>query len=273
MRRSSFIVRIALSTVMHPAASARLSTASAPHQPTVRVSAMVDEIARLSLLEVADRTEALRVRLGVQQMPVMVILNPGMGGPSAVFPGAGAAAVPEEKEKTAFDLKLESFEAASKIKIIKELFGVNYILFSEVLNLCMFWNQRSICGIFSPAVIGSTVSWGLYFFFYSRAKSRYLRGNDEHASHILTPHYHLISASEAGSMVSAVIAILTLVCYSRAKSRYLRGNDEHASHILTPHYHLISASEAGSMRLPNNIVVLRLTDCKHAIQDDPLFED
>ncbi|XP_042441954.1 50S ribosomal protein L7/L12-like [Zingiber officinale] len=122
MRRSSFIVRVALSTVMHPVTSARLSTASAPHQPTVRVSAMVDEISRLSLLEVADLTEALRVRLGVQQMPVMVILNPGMGGPAAAFSGAGAAAVPEEKEeKTAFDLKLESFEAASKIKIIKEV--------------------------------------------------------------------------------------------------------------------------------------------------------
>ncbi|XP_074575344.1 uncharacterized protein LOC141831836 [Curcuma longa] len=123
MRRSSFILRLALSSVMRPAASARLSTASAPHQPTERVSAIVDEISRLSLLEVADLTEALRVRLGVQQMPVMAILNPGMGGPAAAFPGAGAAAVPEEKkeEKTAFDLKLESFDAASKIKIIKEV--------------------------------------------------------------------------------------------------------------------------------------------------------
>ncbi|WOL18353.1 hypothetical protein Cni_G27147 [Canna indica] len=121
--------RLALSTASpplrpHPAASARLSTASAPHQPTERVSAIVDEISRLSLLEVADLTEALRSRLGVEQMPVMAIMSPGMG-PAGGFPGAGAAAgaAPEEKkeEKTAFDLKLESFDAASKIKIIKEV--------------------------------------------------------------------------------------------------------------------------------------------------------
>ncbi|KAG6519214.1 hypothetical protein ZIOFF_022706 [Zingiber officinale] len=65
---------------------------------------------------------------------------------------------------------------------------------------------RGLYAGFFPAVFGSTVSWGLYFFFYSRAKSMYLRGNDEH----LTPLYHLVSAAEAGAMVSAVIAILKL---------------------------------------------------------------
>ncbi|XP_042470129.1 folate transporter 1, chloroplastic-like [Zingiber officinale] len=57
---------------------------------------------------------------------------------------------------------------------------------------------RGLYAGFFPAVFGSTVSWGLYFFFYSRAKSMYLRGNDEH----LTPLYHLVSAAEAGAMVS-----------------------------------------------------------------------
>ncbi|CAL9773964.1 unnamed protein product [Musa acuminata subsp. burmannicoides] len=132
MRRSHSLLRPAFSSAwlpslrppcLRPVASAHLSTASAPHQPTERVSAIVDEISRLSLLEVADLTEALRTRLGVEQMPVMAIMTPGMGA-SAGFPGpAGAAgAAPEEKEeKTAFDLKLESFDAAAKIKIIKEV--------------------------------------------------------------------------------------------------------------------------------------------------------
>ncbi|CAI0398614.1 unnamed protein product [Linum tenue] len=35
--------------------------------------------------------------------------------------GAGAAKVEEKKEKTAFDVKLEKFDAAAKIKVIKEV--------------------------------------------------------------------------------------------------------------------------------------------------------
>ncbi|CAL9773963.1 unnamed protein product [Musa acuminata subsp. burmannicoides] len=51
---------------------------------------------------------------------------------------------------------------------------------------------------FYPAVFGSTISWGLYFFFYSRAKQRYLTRNNEQ----LSPSYHLLSAAEAGVLVS-----------------------------------------------------------------------
>ncbi|KAG6522133.1 hypothetical protein ZIOFF_019270 [Zingiber officinale] len=78
---------------------------------------------------------------------------------------------------------------------------------------------RGLYAGFFPAVFGSTVSWGLYFFFYSRAKSMYLRGNDEH----LTPLYHLVSAAEAGAMVSAVIAILTLVWFYEIDECYSSG--------------------------------------------------
>ncbi|ONH96960.1 hypothetical protein PRUPE_7G162200 [Prunus persica] len=51
---------------------------------------------------------------------------------------------------------------------------------------------------FSPAVLGSTVSWGLYFFFYGRAKQRYSKNRDEQ----LSPGLHLASAAEAGALVS-----------------------------------------------------------------------
>ncbi|AQK63135.1 Folate transporter 1 chloroplastic [Zea mays] len=57
---------------------------------------------------------------------------------------------------------------------------------------------RGLYAGFYPAVLGSTVSWGLYFFFYNRAKQRYLqRKNDQ-----LHPVHHLISAAEAGALVS-----------------------------------------------------------------------
>lgn len=94
----------------------------APPPPSPRVAALVDEISSLTLLEAADLTEALRARLGVDQMPTMAILTPGMSPGAAAAVGGGAAAAEEKKEeKTAFDLKLESFDAAAKIKIIKEV--------------------------------------------------------------------------------------------------------------------------------------------------------
>lgn len=55
---------------------------------------------------------------------------------------------------------------------------------------------RGLYAGFHPAVLGSTVSWGLYFFFYSKAKQRYSKTDDK-----LTPGLHLASAAEAGALV------------------------------------------------------------------------
>uniref|UniRef100_A0A5B7BWB4 Large ribosomal subunit protein bL12c n=1 Tax=Davidia involucrata TaxID=16924 RepID=A0A5B7BWB4_DAVIN len=92
--------------------------------PSERVSAIVDEISGLTLLEVADLTEVLRKKLDINEMPVMAVMMPGMGfGMKGAAKGGGAAKGEEKKEeKTAFDLKLEGgFDAAAKIKIIKEV--------------------------------------------------------------------------------------------------------------------------------------------------------
>lgn len=91
--------------------------------PTDAVSAIVDEISGLTLLEVSDLTELLRQRFDVGEMPIMAVMMPGMsaGGLGRGAAGKGGAKVEEKAEKTAFDLKLESFDAASKIKIIKEV--------------------------------------------------------------------------------------------------------------------------------------------------------
>ncbi|KAL3527151.1 hypothetical protein ACH5RR_011807 [Cinchona calisaya] len=55
---------------------------------------------------------------------------------------------------------------------------------------------RGLYAGFYPAVLGSTISWGLYFFFYSKAKQRYLENRQE-----LSPGLHLASAAEAGALV------------------------------------------------------------------------
>ncbi|KAG6603937.1 uncharacterized protein LOC111453206 [Cucurbita moschata] len=103
------------------------TTASLESRPahSERVSGIVDEISGLTLLDVADLTEVLRGKLDVKDMPVMAVMMPGMGfgGLQGVGKGGLGAKGGEEKktEKTAFDVKLEAFDAASKIKVIKEV--------------------------------------------------------------------------------------------------------------------------------------------------------
>lgn len=78
-------------------------------------------------MEVADLTEILRSKFDIAEMPAMAMMMPGMGfrgppGSSAAAAKGGAGGKAEEKvERTVFDLKLESFEAAAKIKVIKEV--------------------------------------------------------------------------------------------------------------------------------------------------------
>lgn len=99
------------------------STEDMNPKPSERVYTLADDIAGLTLLEVSDLTDVLRNKFDIKEMPIMTMMMPGMGMP--VMPGtggkAGAAKVEEKQAKTFFDLKLESYDAASKIKIIKEV--------------------------------------------------------------------------------------------------------------------------------------------------------
>ncbi|PON99562.1 Ribosomal protein [Trema orientale] len=104
----------------------RYNTASPERKqpPPERVSAIAEEISGLTLLEVADLSEVLRGKLGVKEMPTMVVMMPGMGFGAlrgAAKGGPGAAKGEEKAEKTVFDVKLEGFDAAAKIKVIKEV--------------------------------------------------------------------------------------------------------------------------------------------------------
>ncbi|MED6150554.1 Folate transporter 1, chloroplastic [Stylosanthes scabra] len=56
---------------------------------------------------------------------------------------------------------------------------------------------RGLYAGFLPGVLGSTISWGLYFFFYDKAKQRYSKNREE----TLSPGLHLASAAEAGGFV------------------------------------------------------------------------
>ncbi|KAI4386781.1 hypothetical protein MLD38_004683 [Melastoma candidum] len=111
-----------------------------PPPPPPHVSSIVDELSKLTLLEVSYLTDVLREKLKVEEMPVMAMMMPGMGfavpGGAAKGGATGAGMKEEEvKEKTAFDLKLESFDAAGKIKVIKEVRAVTDLGLKEAKDL------------------------------------------------------------------------------------------------------------------------------------------
>ena len=100
------------------------SSSAQPPAPSEQVSAIADELSGLTLLEVSDLVEVLRDRLGITEMPpTMMVMMPGMVPGEQKGKGGGAAAkkVEEKAEKTVLDVKLEGFDAAAKIKVIKEV--------------------------------------------------------------------------------------------------------------------------------------------------------
>ena len=71
-----------------------------------KVTAMIEEIKALTVLELSELVHALEEEFGVSAA--------AMAAPAAAAGGAAAA-----EEKTDFDVILASFDAAAKIKVIK----------------------------------------------------------------------------------------------------------------------------------------------------------
>ncbi|KAK7250906.1 hypothetical protein RIF29_33674 [Crotalaria pallida] len=93
-----------------------------------KVSSIVDELTGLTLLEVMDLVNVMREKKGITELPLMMLMTPGMGvrvapkgGPKGGVGGGGGKVEEKKAEKTAFDVKLDAFDAASKIKVIKEV--------------------------------------------------------------------------------------------------------------------------------------------------------
>ncbi|CAA6671404.1 unnamed protein product [Spirodela intermedia] len=89
--------------------------------PSARVWRLVDEISGLTLAEVAELSGIIMRKLNMKEPPVIGVMKGGDGGGAGVAAAKGAGGKEEKKpEKSVFELKLESFDAASKIKVIKE---------------------------------------------------------------------------------------------------------------------------------------------------------
>ena len=71
-----------------------------------KVTALVEEVKQLTVLELNDLVKALEEEFGVSAAAMAA-------------PAAGGAAAPAAEEKTEFDVVLAGFDAAAKIKVIK----------------------------------------------------------------------------------------------------------------------------------------------------------
>ncbi|KAI3669751.1 hypothetical protein L6452_41133 [Arctium lappa] len=85
---------------------------------TQKLERIADEILSLTKLERYDYTVLLRYKMGFNNYgPSVTGIGSASSGRAAAGPGTDAKAA----EKVVFDVKLEKYDAASKIKIIKEV--------------------------------------------------------------------------------------------------------------------------------------------------------
>lgn len=94
------------------------STAAEKAPVDPKISAIVDQISTLTLLETSSLITELKERLNISDIAL-----PAAGAAPAAAPAAPVEEETKEQpeEKTIFSIKLESFDAKSKPKIIKEV--------------------------------------------------------------------------------------------------------------------------------------------------------
>ncbi|GMJ08711.1 hypothetical protein like AT4G37660 [Hibiscus trionum] len=105
-----------ISSSPKPPVSRLFSTATAQNR-TQKLERIADELLDLTKLERYDYSILFRLKTGINRYGLAVS---GVTSPASSAPGSGAAET-KAAEKTAFDIKLEKFDAAVKIKIIKEV--------------------------------------------------------------------------------------------------------------------------------------------------------
>nr|XP_010924162.1 uncharacterized protein LOC105047069 isoform X1 [Elaeis guineensis]XP_010924163.1 uncharacterized protein LOC105047069 isoform X2 [Elaeis guineensis] len=116
---------------------ATFDPANARSPPSDRVWRLVDDVSALTLAEVAELSSILVRKMGLKNPPIIGVLNAGAGGPGPAAAGVAGALGTEEKkqEKTVFELRLDSFDAAAKIKVIKEVRGFTDLGLKEAKDL------------------------------------------------------------------------------------------------------------------------------------------
>ncbi|KAJ3548827.1 hypothetical protein NMY22_g1119 [Coprinellus aureogranulatus] len=95
---------------------AAASTSSSPVDP--KISQIVDDISKLTLLQASELVAQLKSRLNIQEIAMPAA---SAAAPAAAAPASDEPAEEKPKEKTVFNVKLESFDATAKPKVIREV--------------------------------------------------------------------------------------------------------------------------------------------------------
>ncbi|ODV60671.1 mitochondrial 54S ribosomal protein bL12m [Ascoidea rubescens DSM 1968] len=117
--------------------------ASSPIDP--KISTIVDQISKLTLLETSSLINELKSKLNIPD-----ISFPAAGAAPAASAADEEAAAPKEEveEKTIFSVKLESFETKAKPKIIKEV--------KSLLGLSLVESKKFVEG--APKILKENLS-------------------------------------------------------------------------------------------------------------------
>ncbi|GAA0146000.1 ribosomal protein [Lithospermum erythrorhizon] len=102
-----------------------------PESPTQKLTRIADELLSLNKLERHDYAVLFRNKMGLNRYGPEVSGLASSSGPAV----SEAATEAKTAEKTAFDVKLEKFDAAGKIKVIKEIRGFTELGLKEAKEL------------------------------------------------------------------------------------------------------------------------------------------
>lgn len=108
--------------VRHNSTAAAEPAAAAPVDP--KIQTIVDSISTLTLAETSSLIKALKTQLDIPDMAFPVGGVAAAPAAPAADADAEADAAPAAAEKTIFNVKLESFDAKTKAKVIKEVKGL-----------------------------------------------------------------------------------------------------------------------------------------------------
>ncbi|KAJ7954855.1 50S ribosomal protein L7/L12 [Quillaja saponaria] len=99
--------------------TATVNPDSGTRTQNIKLERLADELLDLTTLERYDLTILWRLKMGLNRYGP-AITGLGSSGPASAGSGSGTTEA-KAAEKTAFDIKLEKYDAAAKIKIIKEV--------------------------------------------------------------------------------------------------------------------------------------------------------
>lgn len=114
----------------HPRLLCTSAATSPDHTRSQKLERIASELISLNRIERYDYTILFRLKLGLDRFAPSANLA---SSPSDEAPGAAAAEA--VAEKTTYDVKLEKFDAAAKLKIIKEVRGFTELGLKEAKEL------------------------------------------------------------------------------------------------------------------------------------------